>query len=611
MINDKNQENFKNFIANSFVSKLIYEKTEDFPSYIVIGKSSVWNDENNVQEPNYTTDEIVNFKKEIICGKRINSNDIAFLIKRLNWKMNTIYDMYNDIDENLIDKKFFVINSNNDVYKCIYNNNYFPSSIEPTIKSINIFKTSDNYVWKYMFTVDNSLLNKFNDENYIPYTANNTIISNSLRTIDSINIEYAGGQYDKYVSLVDISSVVTNNIFKISSNFSSLSDERGFYNLYDINVISGTGTGQSGNIVDYISNTSGKFIFISSPINNPPLNTSSKLNIAPRLKVLGDGENFYAYPTVNTISGINYIETIEIVNKGGVYNFANVYIETPSSSNNNAKLRAIISPENGHGNAPLSELYSNTIAISISLSNSENETIPLNLDYRQSALTTYFDKNKTLPEYLNFNSSNGISNTQNAILINNANSYFSVGDNVVYRTDTGNTVINGLTNNKNYFISYVNSSSVNLSETINSNNIVLISSSISETGHKLCTNTVFSYNTFSALNKLGIQNLTNNFIINEIIYGKNSNSYATIVTSNNDISNNQTNLYVSYISGNNFSNGEIIQGLTSNNSAILNSIINSDIKNFSSNNKILALNNFKKISRTSNTSEQIIFTFNS
>lgn len=609
-INSISTKKFKNFLANSFTNNLLYETIDNYPSYVILSKTSQWDNESVPDDTSFTTNEIVKLKKEIIAGKLITKNNIRFLIRKIQWQHNTVYDMYDDSDKNLFDKHFFVLNSNNDVYKCLSNNKDNNSTIEPSIISQYPFKTSDDYIWKYMFSVNSSDLNTFILNDYVPFSPNTTIQETSSRTIDYIKIENNGGGYIGYVPIASISSPISNTIFKINSNIVNLSTIRGFYNLYDAYVISGTGVGQISTISDYIANSSGNYIYISSPFNNPPLDITSNISINPSVKVEGDGNNFVATATVNTISGLYYIDNINIYQKGTPFNLATATISTPSSSNNNAILRPIISPENGHGHDPINELYSDRFAISVSFSNNENNTIPVNIDYRQTALTTYFEKNKTLSEYINFNSSNGISNTYNTILIENANSYFSVGDNILYKTDTGNTSISALTNNHNYFVSFVNSSALNLSETINSNNIPLISSSISETGHKLYTNSIFSGTTFNGLNNIGVQNLTNNFIITETIRGKTSNSYGILATTNNNSNNIQTNLHISYIVGNGFSNGEMIEGLTSNNTAIINSIINSDIKNFSTNNQILAISNFTKITHTSNTSEQILFTFN-
>ena len=51
------------------------------------------------------------------------------------------------------------MNSNYDVYKCIYNgetptnSNGVISTVEPTGQSTSIFTTADGYKWKYMYTL--------------------------------------------------------------------------------------------------------------------------------------------------------------------------------------------------------------------------------------------------------------------------------------------------------------------------------------------------------------------------------------------------------------------------------------------------------------------------
>jgi hypothetical protein len=63
---------------------------------------------------------------------------------------------------------FYVINSGNKVYKCLNNNNYSQSTIEPSSTSITPETTSDGYEWKYMYTLSDSSIDKFYTSNWVP-----------------------------------------------------------------------------------------------------------------------------------------------------------------------------------------------------------------------------------------------------------------------------------------------------------------------------------------------------------------------------------------------------------------------------------------------------------
>jgi hypothetical protein len=60
--------------------------------------------------------------KDMVALKRINSADVISIAPRYNWTNNTIYTEYNDRTANLYDRQFYVLTSENNVYKCIDNN---------------------------------------------------------------------------------------------------------------------------------------------------------------------------------------------------------------------------------------------------------------------------------------------------------------------------------------------------------------------------------------------------------------------------------------------------------------------------------------------------------
>lgn len=66
--------------------------------------------------------------------------------------------------------KFFVLTANNNVYKCLDNNNSGLSTIQPSSFSIQPFSTSDGYVWKYMYTVPSAFVNRFLSSTDVPVT---------------------------------------------------------------------------------------------------------------------------------------------------------------------------------------------------------------------------------------------------------------------------------------------------------------------------------------------------------------------------------------------------------------------------------------------------------
>ena len=79
-----------------------------------------------------------------------------------------------------------------------------------------------------------------------------------------------------------------------------------------------------------------------------------------------------------------------------------------------------------------------------------------------------------------FNAATSVNSGSEFITI--ANNQFSNSDLVTYYTDTGNTVLSGLANNSQYYVTAANSTGLKLSETLNGN-AINITAGINQTGH--------------------------------------------------------------------------------------------------------------------------------
>ena len=124
----------------------------------------------------------------IIAIRRINSNDVRQVIRRIEWESGTTYDMYrHDISRNnrsnpsdktsLYESNFYVMNSDYRVYICLHNGidpenpNGRPSLDEPTFTDLEpkaAGVSGDGYIWKYLYTIKPNDLVKFDSLNYIP-----------------------------------------------------------------------------------------------------------------------------------------------------------------------------------------------------------------------------------------------------------------------------------------------------------------------------------------------------------------------------------------------------------------------------------------------------------
>lgn len=162
----------------------------DAHTYMFIGKPLPWSDaadptiddsnppifKNNIQEYN-------SVHHQMISLKRIYDSYAYSMIPRNNWVSGTVYDMYrhdysfkNSASSgatDLYNAKFYVMNSDYDVYVCLFNGssptnrNGVISTVEPIGANYEPFETADGYVWMYVYSVAQSI-QPFMTPNYIP-----------------------------------------------------------------------------------------------------------------------------------------------------------------------------------------------------------------------------------------------------------------------------------------------------------------------------------------------------------------------------------------------------------------------------------------------------------
>ena len=140
---------------------------------------------------------------DLLAAKRITSSDVSFALPRRNWTTGTVYDYYrhdygnyitgttttqsaNSGATNLFDATFYVLNSNNNVYKCLDNNSNANSTVEPTGTSTSILTTGDGYKWKYMYSLSASQQVNFLSTDFMAVATNSTV--SAAATDGAVNI---------------------------------------------------------------------------------------------------------------------------------------------------------------------------------------------------------------------------------------------------------------------------------------------------------------------------------------------------------------------------------------------------------------------------------------
>ena len=586
---------FSRKIANSIQTELSSNLY-----YFALSKHTPWTDENYPDTAINTSQYIKQYHREMILGKRIHASDVANLVDRHFWNSGSTYAQYDDTDPNLFSKEFYVVNGSENVYKCLYNNNGGQSIVEPTTISTNKFQTADGYIWKYMYSIGTANNTKFSTSAFIPVDSNATESSAASNgAIDVLLINTAGSGYRGFVT-GSISQVISNSIFRIDSTAYVLSPDSFFYNQSAFYITTGTGIGQLTNISNYVVNSSGHFVYTTDLLDSPALDLTSVFRIAPQVFISGDGAGAKAVCTVNTVSGSYFIETIDVLNSGNNYSYANVSIVANPSYGSGASIRAIIPPKGGHGYDAATELGCFHIGVSMLFNNTENSTISTNVPFRQAGIISYPYKFSAPNTFATFVTTTGISNTNETILISNANTHFLPGDQITYVCPTSNTALSGFVNNALYYVKTSNTTTITLSDTYEGTTKNLTSAAAGET-HFLYTTRAYGANTFNALTTLNITGVGGTFIRNERVVGSLTSANAVVAFANSTV------VQLSAVSGtfaysSNGNTTETILGISSAASATISSINNPDIQPYTS--SVLYIDNVEKITRSPTDFEQ-------
>lgn len=348
-----------------------------------------------IPQPNNSVECLdVDVYKNMIAAKRIMKDDAAILIRRYNWRANEIYVPYDHTNGDLFSEPFYVVTddvSEYHVFKCLYNNNGALSTEQPNFSDTSpvddYYETSDGYQWKYMYTVQKSIFDRFANKDYIPVVYDENVSGNARPgTIDVIQVLSPGQKYNNYYSgqftIQDI-RVGGNTVLYGLSNTASGSN--GYYSGSLITIVEGTGKGQYREITDYRVIGTSKEVVINAPFETLP-DATSLYDINPRVVVTGDGSEtapVVARALINNFSG-NTVHKIEILSGGANYRAAVANIFTPNvvAVTSPATLKVIIPPKGGHGANAALELGGTNLGLSVQFSNNESNTISSTNDYR-------------------------------------------------------------------------------------------------------------------------------------------------------------------------------------------------------------------------------------
>jgi hypothetical protein len=392
----------KTYSAKNFKDSFQFSTANNKPvGYIFIGKSTEYANESNPDIISNTIENEKNSWDTMLAAKKVVSGDVEFVIPIQRWTANTRYMQYDDqcdldillsggMDGNTAIGPMYVINSENNVYKCLCNNVNALSQVEPTgnySENDGFIQTETGpetcYLWKYMYNIRES--NKFYTDEWMPVPF--TIANTSSNDYDLSTINLVDGALAK-IAVTNVGTgyaqtSVNVSTFSVTQSLLTITDpiNLGTSNIKVDMAVSGTGILQGTYITGVFP--ANNRILLSTPTIGSGGGSSNSISITTRVAIEGDGTGTIAQVRIGPNTEI---EKVDVITIGSGYSVANVIIY---GSGTGATARAILPPKFGHGSNPAMELGANNIMIVQRIGEvdaTENGLIPTDTSFRQYGL---------------------------------------------------------------------------------------------------------------------------------------------------------------------------------------------------------------------------------
>lgn len=359
--------------------------------YVFLGRTSAWTNDASAPTPTDTRETDAQTRRDIMAVKRVQPNDTALMIERVNWVTGTIYSAYDsDVVLQSLANDFYVMNSAYRIYKCVYSPGT-ASTVQPTSTAVGPQTLADGYKWQFLYEVPVGDRAKFLTNDYIPvrFTATSSAFDHN-GVVASVTIQSAGSGYVSAPSVAilgdGVGATATATIAAGGVNSITITNGGEGYSYALISFSGGGGSGASAIVnletsdvpnplnIDVAANAvvkNGSIDFVNVVSGGTGYSGATIINVA------GDGTGFAATATVS--SGV--ITAVTVTNPGSGYTYATL---TPTVGSN-AALQAVISPQGGHGSDVPKELLANVVGIVVSIEDVAADFF-LNNNFRQFGL---------------------------------------------------------------------------------------------------------------------------------------------------------------------------------------------------------------------------------
>jgi len=415
-------------IKRSYAENLLTELERNENQYFFfIGKATPWSNENSPSSYDNSIKSDYQVMNDIIGYKKLNPSNIVFALPRYEWIAGTTYDQYDDtidlFDENN-PSVFYVVTDQNNIYKCLSNNNGSPSTHKPDQVLSVPFGVTGGYVWQYLGTVRDSDL-PYELTDYIPidfayssvdtettnqYNAQEQSVNGSITRLVVTNS--SGGSAGTYTGAISKNTItdalsVPLRISGFTANtdgkFVTISDPTSRSRIQPVQTVidgyiiritdSSVNKTEIGNyaVIESVAGTSTTeyILKLKDDVIDFYLTTPSSgtvqgevvAEIIPHIKIVGNGTGAYSYPVMNSSK---QIASAVVVNGGKDY--SKTFIEVTSEKTavtNHPSIRAVVSPKGGHGSNILKELNSKDIIIIVEITEEDRQKILDGGSYRQ------------------------------------------------------------------------------------------------------------------------------------------------------------------------------------------------------------------------------------
>jgi hypothetical protein len=192
--NDLRVENAKNLVASL-----------PNATYAFIAKPTEWSTgDDTPPTPTNNINEFNDVYNQMLSMVKVTSAGVYHMIPRITWTSGLTYDIYrhdysstnpsNSGSKGLYSSLYYVINSSNDVYVCLFNNNNSTSTVEPRNTGDSPFYTSDGYQWLRVYNITSAAVNNYATSTLMPITSSE-VVSTTAGAVYTVIIGTPGNNY--------------------------------------------------------------------------------------------------------------------------------------------------------------------------------------------------------------------------------------------------------------------------------------------------------------------------------------------------------------------------------------------------------------------------------